>query len=292
MRSHGDAYPFFYIISCGECNRADGKRAIKIGISESKKPLERLHTYLRHYGPSLKIHLIKVFKGVHISSEERTRTGYTPDFKNYETQIKQSFNNGFFSSEPLDRNGTKYQNEWFFFKDLPRMFEIIDDLDKGNFNQKAEAFIRKQVTRNFNLHKIADADAVADGTAIPKSKTPLKIYKPELNNVVMTEGSNKPKANWKSHVKLMFGKKFSDVKGTMYNKNGKQAPYLLTDFTYDVEHKYLIPESESTAIGEGWRKGGNIFGRIMPYLYGGSQKMGCPPGFEYDPIVLSECPIR
>ena len=171
------------------------------------------------------------------------------------------------------------------------MFEIITDLDKGNFNQKAEAFIRKQVTRNFNLLKIAVGDAIAQGTAIPKSKTQLKIYKPEFNNVVMAQGPNTPKANWKSRVKLMFGKKFSDVKGTMYNKNGKQAPYLLTDFIYDVEHQYLIPLSESTAIGEGLNKGGNIFGRIMPYLYGGS-KMGCPNGFQYDPIIFNECPIR
>ena len=30
MRTDGHAYPFFYIISCGDCNRADGKDQLKL----------------------------------------------------------------------------------------------------------------------------------------------------------------------------------------------------------------------------------------------------------------------
>ena len=272
-----NVYPFFYIISVGDCNRSDGKRAVKIGISESKTPLQRLFTYHRHYGPGLKIHMLKVFKGVHIAKEERERSGFVTDYKNYENQIKYIFNNQFKANEPLERKRNINANEWFHFSDLPKMFELIDKFDQGNFNKNIDAYARRQSTRNYVLNQTARQE----GRKETKAKT--KIYTPAHRTMIMTENPNKKPqstSTWRNRLKLIIDRTFNDVEGAIYNDAGKPKKYKLTDFIYDVERQYIIPKASMS--------GGNIFGRIMPYLYGGS-KMGCPRGFDYDPIVFPEC---
>jgi hypothetical protein len=235
LKQDKTARPFFYIISIPTCNRQNNSGAIKIGISESEKPLERLWSYSRYYGPDLRLHLIKAFRGSYIVTENK-RAGNTPDFKQYESSLKQILNKELKPNLQIDIKSRGFsQNEWFHKKDLPRILEIIDELDKGDFRVNVVEFKTRQTPRLYQANMIAKQN----GLPLPYPNVNLGDNK---SDKVILQGSKTPRLEYvKNRVKKVINYTFVEVKGLSYmDSKGNNRNYTRGDFDYDLGAGYII----------------------------------------------------
>lgn len=153
--AQGTPLTFFYVLQMPGCSLPYER--IKIGISETMNPLERFYSYERLFG-GFRIHMIKAFERAYITAADRKDQKITTRFKAYEDSIKHVLNNELESAEPRRRNRSRWANEWFFARDLPRIFDIIRQKDI-EWDSHVAAYQPKRSARINSLYGTGKCDA-------------------------------------------------------------------------------------------------------------------------------------
>jgi hypothetical protein len=153
--AQGSPLTFFYVLRMPGCSLPYER--IKIGISETMNPIERFYSYERVLG-GFRIHMIKAFERAYITAADRKDQKITTRFKAYEDAIKHVLNEELESSEPRRRNRSRWANEWFYARDLKRIFDIIEGKDV-EWDSHVAAYQPKRSARINSLTGTGKCDA-------------------------------------------------------------------------------------------------------------------------------------